>query len=148
MGVVRCVDERSYPLPLIVTVLALFLQMVACVGALVLLFAAQAVITVWNGCAWQTSCVRSLLTPAGRSVFTSMCSWGRAVQVLYLGTAASWTASQAARTFTPERAPASPTPILEHRRFRPLKVLPIRLLVPSGLPSATEQAGRASGIGA
>jgi len=154
MGILGCVDERSHSLPPILDVLALFLQMSACVGVLVLLFAAQAVITGWNGCAWGTRSVRSMLTPASRAILNRTCSWGRAVQMFYLGTTANWTPSQASWIFTPERrvlrgegrAPAlsgARRRILELRRSKAMK----GLLVLSGPRAVTDQRGRAGGVG-
>ena len=146
MGIRSCVDERSHHQPETMNIVTLFLQMSAFVGVLVLLFAAQAVITVWNGCAWGTRSVRIMLTPAGRTVCIRMCSWGRAVQVFYLGTTASWTPSQASWTFTPTPSETQ-TRILELRKNTGKRVPPRGLLVLNGPRSATDQGRRAGGVG-
>jgi hypothetical protein len=153
-----CVDEQPHHEREVVKVITLVLEMTGCVGLLVLLFAAQAVITVWNGCAWGTRSIGSRMAPAGRYALTRMRSWRRAIYVCYLGTAASWTSSRASWNFSPDRtslrseasAPASldsQPQVLELRKRKEIPVVPKRLLVLSGLPSAMDPARRTSGIG-
>jgi hypothetical protein len=110
-----CVDERTPGQSGVVKLVTIYLQMTAGVVVLILLFAAQAVITLWNSCALGTRTLRRSMIPAGRNAFTRMSSWRQAAYLFYLGTAASWTSSQASLTYTPEpvflraevRAPAS-----------------------------------------
>jgi len=71
-----------------VKILRGFLEIGACAGLLVLLFATQAIITLWGGCAWGARCAGSLLVPAGRSTFIRIRSWRRAIHVFTLGVTA------------------------------------------------------------
>jgi hypothetical protein len=146
LGARTCVDQRTRHRPQVVTVMALLLQMTACSGVLVLLFAVEALMTVWNGCASGARILKSTMTPAGRTAFTRVCSWRRAIHVFYLGTVARSTSSPVAVSFAPERsllradvlAPASGTTFVELRN---------RLLVLSGPPLVTDQGRRSSSIG-
>lgn len=145
LGAQTCVDQRTRRVNLI----TLVFQMTACAGLLVVLFAAVPVLTAWNGCRWGARCVRSMMTPAGRTVFTRMCSWRRAVYVFYLGTVASWTLE---RSFLrgDVLAPASSeseVQVVELRKSRAAGVLPKRLFVLSEPPLVTDQGRRASAIG-
>lgn len=103
--VVTCVDTRTHELPQVVKLLLLCFQMIAAVGVLVLLFAAQAVITAWSGCASATASLRRCWTPAGRNAFHRMGTWRRALYVFYLGSAASRPFRQEPWTGSPELSP-------------------------------------------
>jgi hypothetical protein len=98
--IVTCVDRRTPELPEVLKLFMLFLQMTAAAGGMVLLFAVQALIIAWSGCALAT---RSL-TAAGRNVFLRMCTWRQALYVFYLGSVAS-RPSQDPWTCSPELAP-------------------------------------------
>ena len=87
--IVTCVDSRAFEPPEAAKLILLLLQMIAAVGGLVLLFAAQAVITAWSGCALATRPLRRCLTPAGRNAFLPMCAWRHVLYVFYLGSSAS-----------------------------------------------------------
>jgi len=101
LGIRSCVDERSHQQPEITNVLTLSLEMSAFVVVLVLLFAARVVITLWNGCAWGTRGVCSMMTPVGRNAFTRIVPWRRAIYVFYLGALGSSTSSQASVSSLP-----------------------------------------------
>ena len=102
---VTCVDTRTHEQPQVLKLFILFLQMTAAAGALVLLFAAQAVITVWSGCASATRSLRACMTLRGRDASHRLFSWRRALYVFYLGTASGWSAGQASWNSAPERDP-------------------------------------------
>src|SRR5688572_13215 len=104
--IVSCVVGRVHELPKVVKLFMLFLQMTAAVGALVLLFAAEAVITAWSGCALARRSSRRTMPPAGRIVVLRMCSWRRAVDVFCRGTASRWTSDPPSWNRSPELAPA------------------------------------------
>jgi len=69
--------------PEVLKFFTLFLQMVAAAGAMVLLFALQALITAWSGCVLA---MRSL-TFAGRNVVHRASTWRQALVVFHLGSA-------------------------------------------------------------
>jgi hypothetical protein len=153
-----CVDELPQQPNEILGVFTLVLEMTGAVGLLVLLFAAQAVMTVWIGCAWGTRSVGRMMTPAGRTALMSLCSWRRAIHVFYLGTTSKRTSFQASWSLSPDRAliraeasappsSASRTPIVDFRRKKAIPVVPKRLLVLTGDPLAADPANRTGGTG-
>ena len=95
---VTCVDRRTPEQSEVVKLFLLFVQMTALAGVLVLLFAAQAVITVWSGCATATRSLRATMTRGGRDL-------RRVLYVFYLGTAASWSSGQGTWNSSPEPDP-------------------------------------------
>lgn len=105
-GARSCVDDQIRH-PSVLTVIPLALHMTACVPILVLLLVAQAAVPVWDSCARGAKAVGRRMTPAGRIVLASMCSWRRAIYVFYLGTAAGWTSSRTSLNFSLPR-PAPP----------------------------------------
>jgi hypothetical protein len=158
LGDRACVDEQPHHPRAVLKVLTLVLEMTGCLGLLVLLLVAQALIPAWNVCAWGTRSIGSRMAPACRNALAKMCSWRRPLYVCYLGTVASWTSSRASWNFSPDRtsdrsgasAPASldsQPQVLEPRRRKEIPVVPKRLLVLSGLRSATDPARRTGGIG-
>jgi hypothetical protein len=102
--------------------------------------------------------LRSRMTTAGRNAADRMCTWRRAIHLFSLGTAASWTSSQASPGPSPQRAflraevqgpcPSdSRTEFLEPRRNELMNVVQELLFVPSGPHSATDPVRRRSGSG-
>jgi len=154
VGTRTCVDDELTTTPLL-TVITLVLQMTACVPIVVLLFVVQAAVPAWNGCAWGVRAVGRIMRPAGRVAFGSICSWRHAIYLFYLGTAASWTSSPASLEVTsdlpvfPARvlALSSQSRVLELVTNMPITLVPKRVLVLSGHPSATDAGKPAIGIG-
>jgi len=154
VGTWTCVDDELTTTP-VLTVITLVLQMTACVPIVILLIVVQAAVPACNGCAWGARAVGRTMSPAGRAAFRSICSWRHATYLFYLGTAASWTSSPASLEsasdlpIVPARvlAPSSQARVIELARNRPITLVPKRVLVLSGHPSATDAGKSAIGIG-
>lgn len=106
-GTRTCVDGREFE---ITKILRQFLEIGACAGLLVLLFATKAILTLWSGCAWGARCAGSLLVPAGRITLIRIRLWRRAIHVFTLGVAASWTAEGSRARIKGDKPAASGMP--------------------------------------
>ena len=88
-------DGRPRGQPEVLKLVTILLQMAAGVGVLVLLFAAVAVIRLWNECAFGTRTLKSRMTAAGRRAVDRMCVWRRAFDLFFRGATAGWTSRRA-----------------------------------------------------